>query len=205
MESHLFGTWRHDGTGALNVGLVQNRVDCQNMLNAALAYSEGRGLLVSIRHTGDVTERLAEAQKILGFTERVAKAHVAEMNALADIPLPKGYVDPFLQEVVPIPETMERTRSREEAREVIKSLFAHSKTLVGVPDSPYRLYQAVAEYADHWRPLRVGEASQDAISERRFRSIVEGPAAQLKERSLTLLRQEFLTPEREKVPVLAKR
>lgn len=201
-ESHLFGTWSHDGTGAMRCGLWNNRVECNNMLNAALAYSDAAGLLVRIIHTGDMSERLKEAQKVLGFTERVAKAHVAEMNALADIPLPKGYVDPFLEEVVPIPQEMERTRSREEARAVIKGLMANSKTLVGVPESPYRLYQAVAEYTDHWRPLRISTGTDaNIVAERRFRSITEGPAADLKARALTLLRQEFLAPEKVAVPV----
>jgi phage/plasmid-like protein (TIGR03299 family) len=194
-ESHLFGTWAHDGTGALRIGLWNNRVECQNMLNMALASSEGKGLLVSIRHTGDMEERLKEAQKVLGFSEKVVRAHVEEMNALAETTLPKGYVDPFLEEVVPIPQDMERPRSREEARNVIRGLYANSKTLVGVPTSPYRLYQAVAEYADHWRPLRINsEADMDIVSERRFRAITEGPSADLKERALALLRQEFLQP-----------
>lgn len=196
-ESHLFGTWSHDGTAALRVGLWHNRVECQNMLNAALASAERAGMLVAIRHAGDIADALREAQRILGFAEKVAKAHVAEMNALADIAIPKPakWIEAFGQILIPIPEDAERPASKLEAREIIRSLFTNSKTLVGVPTSPYRAYQAVAEYADHSRPLRVGPNVDPAYAaDRRFRSITEGPGADLKERALTLLRQEFLAP-----------
>lgn len=198
-ESHLFGTWTHDGTGALRVGLYHNRVECQNMLNAALSYSEGRGMLVSIRHTGDMASKLREAQQVLGFVEREAKRHVETMNALNEVPLPraKGWLSEFLVELVPTPEDASDriAASRDEAREVIASIFEGSPRLAGVPKSPYRVLQAVAEYADHYRPLRVaGDKPESAVSERRFLGITEGPAADMKARAQELLRQEFLVP-----------
>ena len=196
-ESHLFGTWSHDGTAALRIGLWNNRVECQNMLNAAIAYGESKGLMARIVHAGDTAKQLEEAQRILGFIEKVAKAHVAEMNALADIAIkhPAKWLDGFVELVVPIPENMERATARENARAVIKDLFLHSKTLVGVPTSPYRAYQAVAEYADHYRPLRIGgDTAADVAADKRFRSIIEGPAAEMKGDALDILRREFLAP-----------
>lgn len=200
-ESHLFGTWSHDGTSALQAGLWNNRVECQNMLNAALASSSGKGVLVSIRHTGDVADSLREAQRVLGFVEATVKAHVAEMNALQDIPIgkPKLWLPLFTEVVVPPvddPANHERAaKSRQEARETIAHLFIGSGTLHGVPMSAYRAYQAVAEYADHYRPLRIGADTPTAeAADRRFRSITEGPAADMKARALDWLRAEFLTP-----------
>jgi len=192
-ESHLFGTWAHDGTSALRVGLWHNRVECQNMLNAALAHGERSGMLVSIRHTGDVADNLREAQRILGFVEKVAKAHVAEMNALAEIPVTPKWLAEFTELLVPIPPTMDRKGSREDARELILGLYQHSRTLEGVPKSAYRAYQAVAEYADHKRPLRIGADTPALVAaDKRFRSITEGPAADLKVRAAELIRQEFI-------------
>jgi phage/plasmid-like protein (TIGR03299 family) len=200
-ESHLFGTWSHDGSSALRCGLWNNRVECQNMLNAATSSADSKGLLVTIRHTGDVTGSIEEAQRVLGFIEKVAKAHVAEMNALQEIPIakPKLWLPLFTEVVVPLPTDAEEggrmARSRTEAREAIAGLFANSKTLVGVPQSAYRAYQAVAEYADHVRPLRIGaDTPTEVAADRRFRSITEGPAADMKSRALDWLRSEFLTP-----------
>jgi phage/plasmid-like protein (TIGR03299 family) len=192
-ESHLFGTWSHDGEAALRVGLWSNRVECQNMLNAATASATRSGMLVSIRHAGDVAEALVEAQRILGFAEKVARAHVAEMNALAAIPVKPKWMRDFVEVLVPIPAEAERKGSREDARDLILGLYAKSPTLVGVPQSAYRALQAVTEYADHGRPLRIGADTPTLVAaDRRFRSITEGPAAELKVRALDLLRQEFL-------------
>lgn len=201
-EMFLFGTWAHDGTGALNIGLYHNRVECNNLLNAGLAYSKRAGLLVSIRHTGDVTDRLQDAQAILGFVETRAAAHKAEMDALAAIPVKRSWVPEFTEELIPIPEDAKRPKNREEAREIIQSLFANSKRMEGVPESAYRLHQAVVEYADHWRPLRVGKASDIQVAERRFRNATEGPGADLKDASLDMLKRAFMDePEKVAVPV----
>lgn len=198
-ESHLFGTWSHDGTAALRAGLWNNRVECQNMLNAALASAEGKGILATIRHAGDIAGQTAEAQRVLGLAELTAKAHVEILNALQDTPIakPKLWLPLFTDVVIPAnPELGDRAAAnRQEARDAIAGLFTSSKTLVGVPVSAYRAYQAVAEYADHYRPLRIGADVPTAVAaDRRFRSITEGPAADMKARALDYLRSEFLTP-----------
>ena len=192
-ETHLFGTWAHDGTSALRIGLWGNRVECQNMLNMALSSAEGSGMLVSIRHTGDVADNLDEARRVLGFAEKVARQYAARMNALAEVPVTKRQFKGFVELLVPIPEDMERKGSREDTRDLLIGLYAHSKTLVGVPDSAYRAYQTVAEYADHKRPLRIGADTPALVAaDRRFRSITEGPAAELKRSALELIDAQFV-------------
>lgn len=199
-ESHLFGTWAHDGSGALNVGLWHNRVECQNMLNMAKADAAARGMLVSIRHTGDVGDSLDEAQRVLGFVQKVAKRHAEQMNALAEAPITPKWMRDFVEFIVPIPAEMERKGSREEARDLILGLYKNSSTLVGVPQSGYRAYQAVAEYADHKRPLRIGADTPALVAaDRRFRSITEGPAAELKSLALDTLVNDLLTEQAAKV------
>lgn len=202
-QAFLFATWAHDGTEALRFGLWGNRIECQNMRNMALAAAAKSGMLVSIRHTGDIEASLEEARRVLGFAEETINADVALMNALQDIPIrkPTLFLPDFTEYVVPDPEGDwdsrggRAMRNREEARETIKSLFADSKTLVGVPNSAYRAYQAVAEYGDHYRPIRLNaDAGDAAAADRRFRSITEGPSADMKARALDYLRQEFEVP-----------
>ena len=199
-QAFLFATWAHDGTEAYRVGLWGNRIECQNMRNMALAAAAKSGMLVSIRHSGDMEASLDEARRVLGFVEQTINADVALMNALQDIPIrkPTLFLPDFTEYVVPQvdePEKHERAaRSRDEAREVIKSLFANSSTLVGVPNSAYRAYQAVAEYGDHYRAIRLGDVDPAVAADRRFRSITEGPSADMKARALEYLRQEFEVP-----------
>lgn len=196
-ESHLFGTWAHDGSGALQIGLWHNRVECQNMLNMARSSAESKGLLVSIRHTGAVEDNLGEARKILGFAEVVAKAHVELMNSLVDLPAKPKWLREFVEFVVPIPtddELGKRAIShREDARDLILNLYRQAPDLVKVPQSAYRAHQAVVDYADHHRPLRIGaDTPTEVAADKRFRSITEGPAAELKDRSLEFIRSTLL-------------
>jgi phage/plasmid-like protein (TIGR03299 family) len=196
-ESHLFGTWAHDGSGALQIGLWHNRVECQNMLNMARSSAEAKGLLVAIRHTGDVADNLDEARRILGFAEKVAREHVELMNALAETPVKAKWLREFVEYVVPIPTDDELGKraitAREDARDLILGLYQKAPDLVKVPQSAYRAHQAVVDYADHHRPLRIGaDTPTEVAADRRFRSITEGPAADLKDRSLDFIRQTLL-------------
>lgn len=201
-ESWLFGDWTHDGSGAMGAGLWNNRVDCNNMLDMARAYAEAHGLMARIVHKGDLAAQVREAQKLLGMAELTAEKHVALMNALVDVPIskPKAFLAGFTEYVIPDltddGQKHERAaKSRDEARDAIAGLFTGSATLVGVPPSAYRAYQAVAEYADHVRPLRIGaQVDAQVAADRRFRSITEGPAADMKGRALDWLRNEFLVP-----------
>jgi len=200
MEAWLFGSWSHDGTAALGVGRWRNRVDCNNMLDAATADAAKAGKLVRIVHSGSATslaDRLHEAERILGFVEDDFRANTRLMNALNEIRIPKfpNWLRDFTEVLVPIPEEMERKASRMEMRELIRDVTIHSNTMKGVPaDTAYRAYQGVAEYADHFRNLRVSADNPKAVPERRFRSAIEGPAADLKARALELIRQEFEVP-----------
>lgn len=202
LEAFLVADWAHDGSGALRIMDAINRVDCNNMLTAANTRAENKGTLVRIIHSGSdqtLAAQMEEAERILGLATREVKASVKMLNQLAEIALPKP--DPwfagFVELLVPIPEEMERKATRTETRELLTALWQDSKTLVGVPKSPYRALQVVAEYGDHFRGLRVSKDNAAIVPEKRFRSITEGPSAQLKAHALELIRQEFEV----KVPV----
>lgn len=210
IEAWLVADWSHDAAGALSFLPATNRVDCNNMLNAARERATGSGKLVRIIHSGGeqtMAEQLREAERILGFASSEIKASVKLLNQLAEIALPKPdkwWAD-FAELVIPTPEDAGKrmVAQREGTRAQLTGLWQSSKTLVGVPKSPYRGLQVVAEYADHWRPLRIasGDDNARAAAERRFRSATEGPSAELKARALELIRQEFEIGT--KVPVKA--
>jgi phage/plasmid-like protein (TIGR03299 family) len=189
-DAYLVAQWWHTGTGAFTVGPSMVRTACQNMANAQISYAEGKGQLVRVAHVGDMENMLDEARRILGYAERKILGFVDLMKALADAPIRQtDWITGFSEMLIPIPPEMERPTLRIAAREGIKDLYLHSKSLVGVPETAYRAYQATTEYADHYRPLRTAEPV--LVASRRFTSTVDGPAADLKERALRLLREEF--------------
>lgn len=191
-DAFLVAQWWHTGTGAVTIGPSIVRVECQNMANAQLAYAEREGKLVRILHMGDTTDAVEEARRTLGFAERSIDRFFELMKTMADVPLPEPagkWFDDFTERLVPIPPQMDRPAIRIKTREALKDLFENSKTLVGVPHTPYRAFQSVAEYADHWRPLRTNDA--ELVPARRFTNALDGPAADLKATAMQLLKEEF--------------
>jgi phage/plasmid-like protein (TIGR03299 family) len=195
-EGFLVAQWWHDGTGALSIGPYTNRVECQNMANAQLAYAEGRNRLVRIIHTGNVDDSVEEARRILGYAETAMVEYAGTMAAFAEVSLPdpvEKWAEGFGQRLIPIPPDMERPLARNEARDLIKQLIVNSDNMRSVPNNAYRAFQAVVEYADHYRPVRIGNDGRSA--ERRFTSLVDGPAADIKRRAIQLLNEEFEVTE----------
>lgn len=193
----LFGDWTHDGTAAMHAGCWRNRVDCNNMLNMALADAEAQGMLVTIRHTGDMQAKIRDAQQTLGLAELTIKADAALMQQLVETPIKPKWLDGFAEYVVTMPgdDQLEKRgrQAREDARDLILGLYRNADDLVKLPQSAYRAHQAAVDYADHHRPLRIRADEDLAVAaDRRFRSITEGPAADLKARSLDYIRQSLL-------------
>lgn len=197
-ECWLFGDWTHDGSGAMHAGLWRNRVDCNNMLDMANADASASGMLVTIRHTGDLQAKIADAQRTLGLAELTVKADAALMAQLVDTPVTPKWMRGFAEYVVEQPgdeDLGKRGKSaREDARDLILGLYQNAPDLIKLPRSAYRAHQAVVDYADHERPLRIGaDTPSEIAADRRFRSITEGPAAELKAKSLDYIRQQLLT------------
>lgn len=190
-EANMVIAWGHDGLTAIRCSLWDLRIVCQNTDNAAAAYGDRTGNIIRIVHAGDLAAKVAEAQRVLGFAEREMKRHVALMNALVDVPIPSPakFLAKFGEVLIPIPQEMERTAGREEARAAIADLALHSKTLSGLPMSAYRIYTAVTEYADHYRPVRTKDPA--LVPDRRA-SLALGAAGDLKADALQILRRAFL-------------
>lgn len=196
-ECWLFGDWTHDGSGAMHAGLWRNRVDCNNMLDMANADAAASGMLVSIRHTGDMQAKIADAQRTLGLAELTVRADQELMQQLVDTPVRPKWMREFAEYVVTMPGDDELGKrgkaAREDARDLILGLYENASDLVKLPRSAYRAHQAVVDYADHHRPLRIGaDTPSEVAADRRFRSITEGPAAALKSKSIDYIRQQLL-------------
>lgn len=193
-EANLCLGWGHDGLTAIRLSLWDLRIVCANTDRAAEEYGDRTGNIIRIVHAGDMKAKVEEAQRVLGFAEREIKRHVALMNALVDVPVPGNaakFLAKFGEVLIPIPQEMERTAGREEARAAIAAVALHSPNLVKVPMSAYRVYQAVTEYADHFRPVRVKD--QALVADRRVSLSMPGGAADtLKSDALDILRRAFL-------------
>ncbi len=179
VEKYLLFSNCHDGTGALRVLWTPERVVCRNTLALALARGEGAG--VTIRHTGEIGQKLAEAQRVLGLAERFYDDLGPMADALARYQPRARQVEAYFAALYPDPEDPEvHARALENARktrDVLGGLFENGEgqDIPGVRGSAWCAYHAVTEFLDHVRP-----ASKVRPSTRRLESLWFGQDAKIK-------------------------
>lgn len=70
IEKYLFLTTSHDGFGSITAAFTPVRIVCQNTLNAAM---RGHSNAVKIRHTSNAKERLEQAHKVMGISNKLSE------------------------------------------------------------------------------------------------------------------------------------
>jgi phage/plasmid-related protein TIGR03299 len=82
IEKYLFLTTSHDGFGSITAAFTPVRIVCNNTLNAAFRNCSNS---VKIRHTQNAKERLEEAHKVLGISNRLADYLETAFNQWATV------------------------------------------------------------------------------------------------------------------------
>lgn len=177
----------HDGSRAAIVQECPIRVVCANTQAAALMERDGE-IRYSVRHTGDVQERYAEASRKL-FGD-LAKRYLALANArvvLKRVTMPQ---EPFervvLERAIPVAHLERKIREREgnsrteaalnrahDLRDEIHSLRQNGQGHTG-DGSAWEAYQALCEFLDHSPNARFGES--------RLASLRDGTLGKVKSR-----------------------
>ena len=70
IEKYLFLTTSHDGFGSITAAFTPIRIVCNNTLNAALKNCSNA---IKIRHTSNAQDRLKQAHKVLGISNRLSE------------------------------------------------------------------------------------------------------------------------------------
>lgn len=182
----IFASNGHDGTRSFTAGPTPVRIECANTLGMAHRGSEAR---FTIRHTklADPASRIVEAQETLGFTFKWYEAFEKMAIDLSSKAMTWAEIESFTEKLLP----SKRAADEEEAtrlvnrRTAIMELAKGSPNLVDLPLSGWRVYNAVAEYADHGMTFR--ETKNVSREENRAASILDGAAHDLKARALALL------------------
>jgi hypothetical protein len=107
------------------------------------------------------------------------------LNSLTFKPMGLAEVQRFTEVLLPADPDSEHAYKTEAARDAIVSLYRTSLNLSDVPETAYRVYQAVCEYTDHEQ--KYGDTKKSKGEDRRALSIIEGPAFSLKTRAGVLL------------------
>lgn len=168
----------HDGRRSLTAKNTIVRVLCNNTSDASMKDGQAS---ISIRHSSNITGRVAQAQRVLGLNLDYVEAYLKVANDLATRRMSKADFIAFTEVLLPVDPTAERPVRTEEARSELLALFNGSITLDGVKPSAYRAYQVVTEYVDHVRPSSHTRPDTKALS------LLDGSGAGMKATALKLL------------------
>lgn len=154
----------HDGNGALRALITPVRVVCANTWRMAESAAQST---VSIRHTGNPKQRLAEVRHLLGLTFDYAETFEAEVEKLIAREMSTEDVFSQVRAIFEVDKAeTERTKNaRIETSSRVLELYRTSDTVAPFRGTAFGAYNAVTEYADHfmWVAKNGGEADQRAI------------------------------------------
>lgn len=179
VEQYLLLANSHDGSSALRMLFTPIRVVCQNTLNAASLKGEGQG--ITIWHTGDVVNKVSEAQRALGLAVKYYDEFTLVATALVRKQVKPAELEKLWTRIIP-----DRSRKGKPwkkpaiVRKELTRLFEEGKgnALPGVRGTAWAALNAVTEYVDYTSGLR--RPRVQASGSGRIKRIMFGSGARLK-------------------------
>lgn len=176
----------HDGKRSVRAIVTPVRIACANQLTGTLRDTEHS---ISIRHTGVISQKVAEAQRLLGLTVKYYDELSHVYNALARKNVTQIEVRDFLRKLVPDTKDDKATTRTQNIRHEIEHLFQSGKgnDLSSIRGTAWALLNGVAEYTTHRRSARGTTESEKRSN--RLDSTWFGTGAALNDRAFGLVRE----------------
>lgn len=186
---------RHDGTATATARMTPIRVVCENTLSQAMR--GGKDGVVSIRHTGVLENKVAEAQRILGLAVVAYDDLGAMINAAAGRQLNKTQLKAYFNTLYG-PGRKRTDEDGDDSGDSGDGSKVHGKTqkvldrleelftsspgndMPGIKGTAWAAYNAVTYYVDYERPSRVEKDRADRKESVRLDSIMFGDGAKTK-------------------------
>lgn len=120
IEKYLFLTTSHDGSGSITAAFTPVRIVCQNTLGAALRNSSNT---IKIRHTANAEDRLKEAHKVMGISNKMADELDGIFNQWTKVRITDKDVMKLIQQAMaPSKEVLKSLKTGEELSTVFKNI-----------------------------------------------------------------------------------
>jgi phage/plasmid-like protein (TIGR03299 family) len=179
----------HVGNTAFTVNVMPVRYECSNIVTAALRNGrKGRNLFsYSVQHSGNLAEKVAQAQAALNMTSAYMREFDAITARLADIEFTRNDFDAFVNELVPVAEDAGE-RAKKTAEDQRGAFRANWNTPTLTDDlrcTAWGALNVITEVIDHGS-LDVRKSKLDP-AERRLRAVHFGTGAAMRNRAYSLL------------------
>lgn len=169
IEPYLCLTNSHDGFGSMKVCMTPVRVVCQNTLNMALNSAKRTW---NLRHTGNIQNKLAQAQQTLGLAQEYMKGLNAEAEELYKIKLaPKDFYE-LSNQLFPI--TSEMSARKEESQQLLQAQLRDAwemDDLGNIRGTGWGFMNAISDMTTHRPPAR----KTDNYQENMFMYTIDAP------------------------------
>lgn len=152
VEPYLCFTNTHDGSGAVRVLMTPIRVVCNNTLNFALNSAKRAW---SVKHTGDINKKIAEARQTLDLANRYMTNLNEYAERMTDIRVDEGMVKAIMDEVF----NLKNAKTEREKNTVMRQEEAFMACYLA-PDiaqyfgTAWGVVNAAADMAAHAKPAR---------------------------------------------------
>lgn len=159
VEPYMCLTNSHDGFGSMKVCMTPVRVVCQNTLNMALNSAKRTW---NLRHTGNIHNKLAEAQHTLGLAQEYMKGLNAEAEELYKIKLAPKDFEMLTRTLFPITEDM--GKRKEESQYLLQCQLKDAwemDDLGNIRGTGWGFMNAISDMTTHRPPARKTENYQE--------------------------------------------
>jgi len=189
MLRYIMFSTSHDGTGSIRAIPTSVRVVCANTKRLAIEKAKSKLIGVSIRHTGDLSERLNIVRQYLSQFDESFTLFRDKAGALASKRFTRDEKLAFLNELFPQPvkEGKLQTTGKghtiwQKKRDMLDACLADpSNNLPAIQGTWWSLYNAISEAVDH-----KGRYNGANKAENRYTSVIDGNGANLKDKAFDL-------------------
>jgi phage/plasmid-like protein (TIGR03299 family) len=180
LQPKLVITSSHDGTRAERGTLIVERLVCVNGLTMPVAARQ-----FTIRHTGDVIAKRAEADRIYARWFQYHELFIQRVEQLAHRKVSGKALDRFIQSLFPAKDEEQVPKPTQAKRDELKAILANTEDLQAIAGTAWGVYNAVVQFADHGIQYR--SRGFNTAEENRALATLDGPGQWLKDKAFTLL------------------
>jgi phage/plasmid-like protein (TIGR03299 family) len=192
IEQYLFLTTSHDGFGSITAAFTPVRIVCNNTLNAAFRNCTNS---IKIRHTQNANERLEEAHKLMGISNKLSEYLEIAFNQWAKVRITDKEVKKLIQlAMVPNKEVLQSLDTGNDDglstyfKNVCNDVYQYMETnpsqqLETTKGTVFGAYNAVTGYFQNTRNYKSDEA--------KLRSLLLGGTAQMRVQKAFNLCEDF--------------
>jgi phage/plasmid-like protein (TIGR03299 family) len=152
IQRYILLSSSHDGKTTLRMFFTPIRVVCMNTLNWAMQRAENDG--ITIRHTGNLTEKIQQARDALQLTEKYYQRFAEVSSKLVETKADDAFIDAVLRDCFPNAFLPTPTTRSVNIVDEIKHIINGGTKTATVPGTVWNLVNAVAEYVDHGRVVK---------------------------------------------------